>query len=153
MQVLLKNNVPNLGKPGDIVNVKSGYARNYLVPRGMAVAVKEGELKSVEFERKRLQKIAEKERMEMAALADRLRDASITITAKANEEGVLFGSVTPEMIAERLTAEFAPVDVSAIKLAEHIKAVGVFDVPVHLSAEFEVTAKVNVVAEGAESAQ
>jgi large subunit ribosomal protein L9 len=152
MQVLLRNTVAHLGKPGDIVSVKPGYARNYLVPRGLAIPVKEGDLKAVDVERKRLQRIADRERKEKEELAATLRDRAITITMKANEEGILFGSVGPEQVAERLTAEITPVDASTVRLEEHIKALGAYDVVLHLSPEVEVTVKVNVVGEPAETA-
>jgi len=147
MQVLLRQNVEKLGSRGDVVNVKDGYARNYLIPRGIGLAVKSTDLKSVEAERKRLQKITDKERMEIAALAERLSAASVTITAKANEEGHLFGSVGPKDIADMLTRDVAPIEESAVRLDPHIKVLGVYEVPVHLSAEVEVPVKVYVVGE------
>ncbi len=147
MQILLRENVANLGRRGDIVTVKNGYARNFLLPQGIAVAVKAGDLKSIEQEQARLVKAAERERMEVAALAERFVDASVTIVSKANEEGHLFGSVGPKEIAEALTAAVVPVDESAIRLESHIKALGVYDVPIHLSADVEVQAKVYVVGE------
>jgi len=152
MQVLLRNTVAHLGKPGDIVNVKPGYARNYLVPRGLAIPVKDGDVKAVDLERRRLQRIADRERKQKEELAATLRDRSVTITMKANEEGILFGSVGPEQVAERITAEITPVDAAMVKLEEHIKALGAYDVVLHLGGEIEVTVKVNVVGEPAENA-
>jgi len=147
MQVLLRQNVDKLGNRGDVVTVKDGYARNYLLPRGLGVAVMSEDLKSVEDERRRLVKIAQQERRETAALAERIQQASITIAAKANEEGYLFGSVGPKEICEALAREVAQVDESAVRLEAHIKALGVYDVPICLSAEVDVPVKVYVVGE------
>jgi len=145
MQVLLRNKIDNLGNRGDIVTVKDGYARNYLLPKGLAVAVTEGDTKSIEAERRRLRKIVDKERMEIAALSERISQASLTIASKANEEGHLFGSVGPKEIADALTREVAPVGESAVRLEPHIKALGVYEVPVHLSTDVNVVVKVTVV--------
>ncbi len=147
MQVLLKDNVPQLGRRGQIVTVKPGYARNYLLPKGMAVAVTTGTVQAIEQEQKRLQKIADQERMESQALADRINGYVINVTAKANEEGVLFGSVGPVEIAEKLTAEVAPVDVSMVRMDEHIKQVGEHEVTIRVAQDVEATCTVNVAAE------
>jgi len=147
MQVLLTNNVEKLGSRGDVVSVKDGYARNYLIPQGLAISVREGNLKSLEFERKRLQRIAEKERSEIAALGQKISEASVTITAAANEEGTLFGSIGPKEIAEALAKVVAEVEQSAVRLETHIKELGVYDVPIRLSGDVEVTTKVYVVGE------
>jgi len=150
MQVLLKNRVDNLGNRGDIVTVKDGYARNYLLPQGLAIPVRASELKSIEIEQRRLQKLVEKERLAVASLAGKLQGAAVTITAKANEEGVLFGSVGPKEIADALTALYAPVEESAVRLDPHIKAVGEHQVPLRLSQEVEVIVTVTVAADAAE---
>jgi large subunit ribosomal protein L9 len=147
MQVLLRDNVEKLGRRGDVVTVKDGYARNYLLPRGVAVEVREDDLKAVEAERQRLAKAAEKEQLAARETAAKLQESSVTITTKANEEGHLFGSVGPEAIAEALTREVTPVEASAVQLEEHIKELGVYDVTIRVSADLEVTAKVWVVGE------
>lgn len=148
MQVLLRNNISKLGKRGEIVDVKDGYARNYLVPRGLAVAVGNTDLKAIEEERKRLEKTAAAERAEVAGLVEKLQAAAVTITVKANEEGHLFGSVTAADIAAALTAEVVPVEEANVRLEEHIKELGVYEVPVHLSADIEdVIVKVYAVGE------
>lgn len=147
MQVLLRENVAKLGKRGDVVTVKDGYARNFLMPKGMAVLVKHGDLKSVELEMKRLKKVAEREHMEMAALVEKLSTVSLTITARANAEGHLFGSVGPREVAEALAGTVGGVPEAAIRLEPHIKDLGAYDVHVHMSPEFETTIKVWVVNE------
>ena len=149
MQVLLKNRVDNLGNRGDIVTVKDGYARNYLLPKGLAILVRPGELKAIEIEQRRLQKMAEKDRLAVASMAGKLQDAAVTISAKANEEGVLFGSIGPKEVADALTSLYAPVEESAVRLDTHIKAVGEYQVQIRLSPEVEVAVKVTVTAEAA----
>lgn len=147
MQVLLRENLTDLGRRGQVVTVKDGYARNYLLPKGIAVEVKANDLAAVRAEQKRLEKIERQERLEAEALAAKLGEASVTITAKANEEGHLFGSVGPEDIAAALSAEVAQVDPSAVRLEKHIKELGVYEVAIHLTAELEVVTKVWVVGE------
>ncbi len=147
MQVLLRENVSRLGRRGEVVTVKNGYARNYLLPKGMAVEVRRGEAAAIEAEKKRLDRVALQEQMEAEERAERLKESSVTITAKANEEGHLFGSVGPAEIAEALSAEVAPVEPSAVRLESHIKELGVYDVTVHIWGDLEAVTKVWVVGE------
>jgi len=147
MQVLLRESISGLGRRGEVVTVKDGHARNYLLPRGMAVEVRRGEMAAIEAEKKRLEKLAIREKMEAEALAEKLKESSVTITARANEEGHLFGSVGEEEIAAALSAEVAPVEASAIRLESHIKELGVYDVVVHISGDLEAVTKVWVVGE------
>jgi len=147
MQVLLRERVSRLGAPGDIVDVADGYARNHLLPHGLAMQVKPGQVKAIEAERRRLARKAEKERLENEEMAAKLADASVTITARATEEGHLFGSVDADDIARAITEEVAPVDASAVRLEEPLKNLGVYEVTIHLSGEVEATTKVWVVGE------
>ena len=147
MQVLLKKDVERLGHIGDVVNVKPGYARNYLVPQGFAVAVTTGNLRRVEILRQRAEEDLRKREQELATLAESLKAVSVTIAAKANEEGHLFGSVTPARIAEALQAEGYKVEEKMVQLAEPIKECGTMDVPIQINPELAVTCKVWVVAE------
>lgn len=147
MQVLLRENVPRVGNCGDIVEVKDGYARNFLLPKGIAIAVRRSDLAVIEAERKRLAKTAEVQRLESEELMAKLTESSVTIVARANEEGHLFGSVGAAEIAKALSDEVTPVDESAVKLEEHIKELGVYDVIIHVSAQHEATVKVWVIGE------
>jgi large subunit ribosomal protein L9 len=147
MLVLLRENLDKLGRRGDVVTVKDGYARNFLLPKGIAIEVRADDLAVVEAEKKRLEKIARQERLEAEALAEKLREASVTITARANEEGHLFGSVGPDEIAAALSAEVHQVAPSAVRLEKHIKELGVYEVAVHVSGDLEVVTKVWVVGE------
>lgn len=145
MELLLKQNVEHLGRTGDVVDVKPGYARNYLLPRGLAVLVTKSNIADVE--RARAQALAEEE-ARLAGLKDlgaKLADQSVTIEGKANEEGHLFGSVNAAQIAAALREKDVPVDDKMVRLESPIKEIGVYDVAIHLHADVEATIKVWVV--------
>ena len=145
MELLLKQNVEHLGRTGDVVDVKPGYARNYLLPRGLAVLVTKGNM--AEVERARAQALAEED-ARLAGLKDlgaKLADLSVTIEGKANEEGHLFGSVNAAQIAAALREKDVPVDEKMVRLDSPLKEIGVYDVTVHLHADVEAAIKVWVV--------
>ena len=145
MELLLKTNVDHLGRTGDVVKVKSGYARNYLLPRGLAVMVTKSNVQ--EIERARAQALVE-EQNRVASLKElgvKIAEASVTIEGKANPEGHLFGSVTAVQIAAALREKGIPVDDRQIRLEQPLKEIGVFDVTIHLHANVETTVKVWVV--------
>lgn len=145
MQVLLKRTVAHLGRVGDVVNVKPGFARNFLLPSGHAVALSAGSL--AEIDRLRAgAKVEEQERVkQMRDLAQALSDASVTIEGRANEEGHLFGSVNAPQIAAALAAKGFTVDEGQVRLDAPLKEIGVFDVRLHLHQEVEAIVKVWVV--------
>ena len=145
MEFLLKQNVEHLGRIGDVVKVKSGYARNYLLPRGLAVLVTKNNV--AEIERARAVALAEEELRVagMRELATKLGEASVTIEGRANAEGHLFGSVGAPQIAAALREKGIAVDDKQVRLATHLKEIGVYDVVVHLHATVEATVKVWVV--------
>jgi len=148
MKVLLREDVPKLGKAGALVEVSKGYARNYLLPRSLAfIATKENE-RRVQAEAKR-RAAKELERVEsLKELAKLIAGKSVTIRARANEEQKLFGSVGPVEIAQALTAEHgARVEPSQVALDTPIKDIGVFDVKLRLAPEVEADIKVWVVQE------
>jgi len=147
MQVLLRENVERLGGIGDVVDVKPGYARNYLLPRGLAVEVTPGNVRRVAILKQRAEEERRRREQELAALAENLKSVSVTIAAKANEEGHLFGSVNAARIAEALQAEGYPVDEKMIQLPEPIKECGVIDVPLQVTQELASSCKVWIVAE------
>jgi large subunit ribosomal protein L9 len=145
IELLLKRSIDNLGRVGDVVKVRPGYARNYLLPHGFAVPVTKANLADIEKARAAAL-AAEKERVEQLKIsAGRLAETSVTIEGRANEEGHLFGSVTAAQIAEALTAKDFVVDARAVKLEHPLKEIGVFEVPVALHAEVEAIVKVWVV--------
>jgi large subunit ribosomal protein L9 len=145
MQVLLKRNVEHLGRVGDVVTVKPGFARNYLLPSGFAVAVSAGNLAEIDRLRQRA-RVEEQERVKlMRDLAQSLGDVSVTIEGRANDEGHLFGSVTAPQIASALRAKGYVVDDGQVRLDAPLKEIGVFDVRLHLHQEVDATIKVWVV--------
>lgn len=145
MEVLLRQNVEGLGMLGDIVSVKVGHARNYLLPRGLALKVSDANLQVIEQERERAKSDELARVGNLQLLADSLAEASVTIEGRANEEGHLFGSVNSAQIATALKSKGLPVDEKQIRLEHPLKEIGVFDVTVHLHADVEATTKVWVV--------
>jgi large subunit ribosomal protein L9 len=145
VEVILRQAVENLGHPGDVVTVSNGYARNYLLPRGVAFMATEGNKKRITHEKARLE-AAEAERREGAQqLADRMAEVSITFAARVGEEGKLFGSVTAGDIAQQLEAQGFHVERRQIDLHEPIKALGVYRVPLRLHADVRPEIKVWVI--------
>jgi large subunit ribosomal protein L9 len=147
MQVLLRKDVERLGGIGDVVNVKSGYARNYLLPQGFAVPLTPINIRRVEVEKQRADEEKKQYLQELESLAEHLKEVSITIPAKANEEGHLFGSVNATQIAAMLLNEGYKVEEKMIQLTEPIKELGVVEVPIQLKADLISSCKVWVVAE------
>ncbi len=147
MKVILTQDMSNLGILGDVVNVKSGYARNFLIPRGIAVEFNPGSIKAIEEKKKKNAQLLEKKKEDAAALAQKLALTSFTIAVKVIEEDRLFGSVTAEMIQKALEAEGVSVDKKDIILEEPIKKLGIYQVPIKLHQEITVTCKVWVVKE------
>lgn len=147
MRVLLRKDIGRLGRVGDVVDVKTGYARNYLLPQGVGVTLTPANVRRVEIEQKKRQEEEQRQEQEITALAERLKSASITISAKANEEGHLFGSVNAAQIAEMLQAEGYKVDEKMIQLAEPIKELGVMELPIQVGPEVVSSCKVWIVAE------
>ena len=145
MEVILRQAVDNLGHPGDVVDVSNGYARNYLLPRGVAFLATEGNKKRIAQEKARLESAESERRTSAQALADRLAEVSITFAARVGEEGKLFGSVTAADIAQQLEAQGHHVDRRMIDLHEPIKALGVYRVPLRLHADVRPEIKVWVI--------
>jgi large subunit ribosomal protein L9 len=129
------------------VDVKDGYGCNFLVPRRMAVPVNPGNVRQVEEERRRLAAVDAKRRASLAELAEVLGKVSLTIQARANEEGHLFGSVGPEEVAAALKEENFDISPSMIALEKPVKQLGVFEVPIRLDSDLSSVVKVWVVGE------
>ncbi|HUF65003.1 MAG TPA: 50S ribosomal protein L9 [Gemmatimonadaceae bacterium] len=145
MEVILRQAIEKLGHTGDIVRVSSGYARNYLLPHGLAYPATPGNRKRLEQERARLE-AAENERKQAAeTLAARLEEVSLTFSARVGEEGKLFGSVTGSDIAQQLDAQGFRIEKRQIDLHEPIKALGVYRVPIRLHADVHPEIKVWVI--------
>ena len=145
MEIILRQAVESLGHPGDVVTVKNGYARNFLLPRGFAFEATPGNLKRINAERSRLE-AAESERRDGASdLAKKLEEVQLTFSARVGEEGKLFGSVTSSDIAEQLAAQGFNIEKRLIDLHEPIKALGVYRVPVKLHADVKPEIRVWVI--------
>ena len=145
MEIILRQAVENLGKTGDVVNVKPGYARNYLLPHGLAYEATPGNLKRIQQERDRLEAAENDRRSTAQGLAERLEQVSLTFSARVGEEGKLFGSVTSTDIAAQLEAQGFHVEKRQIDLHEPIKALGVYRVPIRLHADVKPEVRVWVI--------
>jgi large subunit ribosomal protein L9 len=145
MEIILRQAVENLGKTGDVVNVKPGYARNYLLPHGLAYEATPGNLKRIQQERDRLEAAENERRGTAQGLAEKLEQVSLTFSARVGEEGKLFGSVTATDIAAQLEAQGFRVEKRQIDLHEPIKALGVYRVPIRLHADVKPEVRVWVI--------
>jgi len=151
MKVILTQDVPNLGHPGDVKNVSVGYARNYLIPKGLAMQATAGVMK--DFERRQAAESRRDERLAARAesLAQRLSEVTLTFEAKASDKGRLFGSITTADIAEALEREIGEkFDRRKHILSEPLRQVGEHAVPVRLTADVKAEVKVVVKPEGGE---
>jgi large subunit ribosomal protein L9 len=146
IQVILRQDVDKVGKSGELVRVRPGFARNFLLPRELAVAATDAAVHRIEHERAVAVVRAEKARKEAQASADKLSALSIKIVQKAGDDGRLFGSVTTKDIENALKAQGVVVDRRKIALAEPIKAVGTYEIPVKLVSDVSATLKVEVAA-------
>jgi large subunit ribosomal protein L9 len=147
MQLVLSEDVPNLGHMGDVVKVKAGYARNYLLPRNLAVVATPRNIKRLEHEKRVIGKRLEKRLEEARSQAERLEGISVTIARKVTEEEKLYGSVTSRDVEEALREEGFDIERQQIEIPKAIKNLGVFNVTIHLAREVSVEIKVWVVAE------
>jgi large subunit ribosomal protein L9 len=145
MEVILKQAVEKLGQPGDVVKVSAGFARNYLLPRGIAYEATPGNLKRIAQEKARLDAAENTRRSAAQELAGKIEAVSLTFSARVGEEGKLFGSVTATDIAEQLAAQGFEIEKRQIDLHEPIKALGVYRVPVRLHADVKPELKVWVI--------
>jgi large subunit ribosomal protein L9 len=152
MEVILRQHVDNLGKRGEIVKVADGYARNYLLPRKLALPATSGNRKHVERERKIMETRESEERAAAEAIASRLSLVDITIARRTGDTEQLYGSVTSADIVEFLKEKGFEVDRRKLLLPEAIKALGEYDVPLKLHREVTVPLKVKVVKEGGAAA-
>jgi len=147
MEVILREHVDNLGRRGDVVKVAEGYARNYLLPRKLALAVTEGNKRQIEREKKVAEVRDAEEKQQADALAQRLTQTEIEIARRVGENDTLYGSVTSADIAHALEAKGFTVEKRKITLAEPLKALGEVTVPVKIHREVTAQVKVKVVAD------
>ncbi len=135
MEVILRKDVPNVGHVGDVVHVKDGHGRNYLIPRGMAYAATEGNKRRIVAEQRHRKETLAMAKTEAEQLAAGLQDVALAFTAKTGDGDRLFGSITANDIAERLEELGHRIDKRTIELEEHIKSIGEYKVPIRLHAE------------------
>lgn len=147
MKVILRQNHENLGESGEVVEVKDGFARNYLIPRQIAMQATPQNLKIYEQFKQRDRIKASKERKASEELAEKLKDVSITATVSVGEEDKVFGAVTSQNIADLLESKGFEIDRRKIQLDEPLKALGVYEIPIKLHPEVEASVKVWVVKE------
>src|SRR5690606_34534823 len=132
MLVILKQEVDNLGDAGDVVKVAAGYGRNFLIPRGLAIPASEGSVRELEHQKRVADAIRRKQTQGAKELAERLEGTAVSIRRETGEDDKLFGSVTNRDIVDALAAEGIEIDRRSVQLAEPIKAIGLFTVPVRL---------------------
>ena len=147
MEVILREHVDNLGSRGDVVKVAAGYARNYLLPRKLALVVTDSNRKQIERERKVAEVRESEEKGQAEALAQRLEATEIEIARRVGENQTLYGSVTSADIAQALAAKGFEIDKRKIALADPIKALGEVTVPLKVHREVTANVKVKVVPE------
>ncbi len=149
MKLILREDVENLGKGGEVVDVKPGYGRNYLLPRGLAVTANPKNVRELEHQKSVATAKAAKMKASAEAIAKRLAETPVTLSRKVGEQDKLYGSVTALDIAEALAARGLQIDRRAIELAEPLKTTGDFEIVVKLHSEVVGKAKVKVEAEPA----
>lgn len=147
MKVILRSDVGGLGRTGDVVTVAAGYARNYLMPRGLALQATPRAMQQIELDGRREEKARQKRKEEAEALGRKLGQVSLTINKQAGESDKLFGTVTAMEIAEALEKEGHEIDKRKIVLEEPIKTLGIYTIPIRLHAEVTTRIKLWVVKE------
>jgi large subunit ribosomal protein L9 len=148
MEVILREHVDNLGQRGEIVKVADGYARNYLLPRKLALLATDGNKQRIAKERVKFEAVEAEERKIADAMAARMNNLELQISRKVGETEALYGSVTSSDVGEALAKKGFEVDRRKIQLQEPIKRLGEFDIPIKLQRDVTATIKLKVVAEG-----
>jgi large subunit ribosomal protein L9 len=150
MEVILREHVDNLGRRGEVVKVADGYARNYLLPRKLALLATEGNRKQIERERTKLDAKEADEKKVVEAIGERLATVEVVIARRVGETDALYGSVTSADIVEALSAKGFDIDKRQLQLPEPLKKIGDVKVPIKLHREVTVPITVRVVAEGSQ---
>ena len=146
VQLILREDVHRLGEAGDLVSVKPGYARNYLVPQGKAILATVGRVKELDHQKRVISERLAKELADLEAVKQRMASVVLEFNAQAGDEGKLFGSITAQQIGEQLAEKGFEIDRRKIELNEPIKALGEHEVPVKLRSEMVAHVKVVVTA-------
>ncbi|HEX9879332.1 MAG TPA: 50S ribosomal protein L9 [Candidatus Binatia bacterium] len=149
MQVVLKEDIPKLGKMGEVIRVRNGYARNYLLPRGLVLLANSKNLNALEHEKRIIAGRRDRVVRDAQTLCDKIAALDLTITARTGEEGKLFGSVTNIHIEKALAKNGFQIERRKIDLPQPIKTVGNYEVPIRLASDVVANVKVSVVPEEA----
>ncbi len=147
MKIVLKEDVQKLGKRGETINVADGYARNYLLPKSLALAANPHNMKLLEIEKKKIVAKEIKEKAEAESLAARLENISLTVVKKVGENDILYGSVTAAEISDLLKNEGIEIDKKKIELNEAIKTTGIFTIPIKIYKDISAEIKLWIVKE------
>jgi large subunit ribosomal protein L9 len=147
VKLILRESVPSLGEAGELVSVKPGFARNYLLPRGLAILATAGNVRELEHKQRVVAAKVAKERKELDGVRERLQALSLVVKARAGEEGKLFGSVTAVQIAELIAAQGVEVDRRRIQLDEPIKDLGEHSIAIRLRHDVVATVRLSVAPE------
>ena len=147
MKIILKEDFESLGKVGEVVEVKAGFARNFLIPKQVALQVTPQNLRVFEQEKARNKIKLSKDKRDAELLAEQLKEVSLTANVQVGEEDKIFGAVTSQNISELLSSKGFEIDKRKIQLEDPLKALGVFEVPIKLHTEVEAKIKVWVVKE------
>ena len=150
MQILLTNTVPHVGQPGDLVKVRTGFARNYLLPQGLATFATPHNLRIVDKRRARLRALEEAKRADLVNLAAQIAQRSVTIEANANAEGHLYGSVNADQIAAALRSDNLPLTAENVRIEGPLKELGLYTIKLHLGQDIDTEVKLWVVPTHAE---
>jgi large subunit ribosomal protein L9 len=145
IQLILTQPMPNLGQAGDLVKVRPGFARNYLVPQGLATFATQNNLRMVEKHRQRLKELEEARRADLQNLGAQIAQRSLTIEANANAEGHLYGSVNADQIAAALRGEGFPIDPENVRIEGPLKELGLYTIKIHLAQDIDSEVKLWVV--------
>ncbi len=147
MKIILKEDFESLGKVGEVVEVKAGFARNFLIPKQVALQATPQNLRVIEQEKARNKIKLSKDKRDAEVLAEQLKEVSLTANVQVGEEDKIFGAVTSQNISELLSSKGFEIDKRKIQLEDPLKALGVFEVPIKLHTEVEAKIKVWVVKE------
>jgi len=147
INLLLNENVDNLGIVGDVVKVRPGYARNYLIPHGLAIEPTEGNIKRLAERRAQVEAELKAQRSELEKMFEKIKGLEITVQRSANEQGILFGGVSQHDIAEAIRGEGFPIDDRAVRIGEQIKRLDSYEIPIALANDLKTEIKLWVVSD------
>ena len=145
LELILRKDVDNLGRAGEVVKVRPGYGRNFLIPRGLALAATRGNIAQLDHQKRIIAAEQARVAAEHAKMAEQLKGVTVSIARKKGQDGKLFGSVSAKDVAEALANQNLQVDRKLIKLDDPLKAIGSYEVPVRFSGDVSVEIRVNVV--------